>query len=263
MKLGVIGCGKMATALVGGAISARAVSAENVVGYNRSPNDAFTKATSVTVTQDPAHLNDCDVLLLGTKPQQAAAALAKLAETTKDALVISIAAGLSTTWLSARLPTNFRVVRCMPNTPSLIGEGAAGYALGANASPADGEITRSLLSAVGLAIEVPESTLDGVTGVSGSGPAYVFLMIEALADGGVKNGIPRADAIKLAAQTVAGAAKMVLETGKHPAELRDQVTSPGGTTIAGIAMLERGGVRAALINAVDASAARSIELGCD
>jgi pyrroline-5-carboxylate reductase len=149
----------------------------------------------------------------------------------------------------------------MPNTPALVGKGAAAFCRGASATEADAETARTLLGAVGLAVEVPERLMDAVTGLSGSGPAYVYLMIEALADGGVKTGLARADAVKLAAQTVLGAAAMVLETGLHPAVLKDMVTSPGGTTIAGLAELERHGVRAALIDAVSTATRRATELG--
>jgi pyrroline-5-carboxylate reductase len=154
-----------------------------------------------------------------------------------------------------------RVIRAMPNTPALVGMGAAAYCLGSTATRDDAATAARLLGAVGLAVEVPERLMDAVTGLSGSGPAYVYLVIEALADGGVRSGLPRADALKLAAQTVLGAASMVMETGEHPAVLKDMVTSPGGTTIAGLAELERHGLRAALIDAVTAATRRAAELG--
>ncbi len=148
----------------------------------------------------------------------------------------------------------------MPNTPALVGAGATAFTLGAGATSEDAATTQSLLEAVGIAHEVPEALLDAVTGLSGSGPAYIYLVIEAMADAGVLNGLPRATAVALAAQTVLGAAKMVLETGQHPASLKDQVTSPKGTTIRGIAALEEKGLRHALIAAVDAATRRSAEL---
>ena len=154
-----------------------------------------------------------------------------------------------------------RVVRVMPNTPAMVGAAAAGFALGNHASEADGRLTEALLSAVGIAVAVPEVLMDAVTGLSGSGPAYVYQIIEALSDGGVAAGLPREISTRLAAQTVLGSAKMVLETGEHPGSLKDMVTSPGGTTIEGVHELEKGGLRATLMNAVRAASAKSRKLG--
>jgi pyrroline-5-carboxylate reductase len=159
------------------------------------------------------------------------------------------------------LPDGARIVRVMPNTPALVGASASAYALGSCATPEDGQLVQKLFSAVGEAYQVKESLLDAVTGLSGSGPAYAFLMIEALSDGGVAAGLPRDIATKLAAQTLLGSARMVLETGQHPSVLKDMVTSPGGTTIEGLQKLEEGKVRAALINAVRAAAEKSRKLG--
>jgi pyrroline-5-carboxylate reductase len=265
MKLGVIGCGKMGTALVGGAIRAGVVQAAEVSGYDPyEPSRVFFgERTGAGVGDDLARLSGCEVLLLCTKPGDVAGALASLGGLAAGdpPLVISIAAGVTLSALEKAAPAGFRLVRAMPNTPALVGQGAAGYCLGAGAGAADGKVAAALLGAVGLAVEVPERLLDAVTGLSGSGPAYVYLVIEALADGGVRMGLPRAAALQLAAQTVAGAAAMVLETGEHPASLKDQVTSPGGTTIAGLAELERCGVRSALIEAVTAATRRAAELG--
>jgi pyrroline-5-carboxylate reductase len=186
-------------------------------------------------------------------------------------LVISIAAGVRLETLEAALGAGARVVRVMPNTPCLVAAGASAYALGAHATQADADLVHSLLGSVGLAIQVEEKMMNAVTGLSGSGPAYVFLMIEALADGGVAAGLPRDTALALAAQTVAGAAQMVLQGDNdddgsvlglvHPAVLKDKVASPAGTTIAGICELETSGVRGAFMRAVKAAAARSEELG--
>jgi pyrroline-5-carboxylate reductase len=260
MKLGVIGCGKMGSALVEGAIRSGAVPAAKVSGCDAYPEaaKAFANATGATFAESISALN-ADTYLLCTKPNQAEAALGALPA--GEALVISVAAGLSTAWLEARVPAGVRVIRCMPNTPALVGKGAAAYCRGKAATAADAETAKLLLGSVGLAVELPESLMDAVTGLSGSGPAFVYVMIEAMADGGVRAGLPRAEALKLAAQTVLGAAAMVLETGLHPGALKDQVTSPGGTTIAGIAELEKHGMRSAFIEAVTTAARRSAELG--
>ncbi len=260
MKLGVIGCGKMGGALVEGAIRSGAIPASQVRGCDShaATAEAFAAATGATLAPDIASL-DADTFLLCTKPHHAAAALAALPA--GDALLISVAAGLTTAWLESRVPAGVRVVRCMPNTPALIGKGAAAFCRGSAATATDADVTRLLLGSVGLAVELPESLMDAVTGLSGSGPAFVYIMIEAMADGGVRAGLPRADALKLAAQTVLGAAAMVLETGLHPGALKDMVASPGGTTIAGLAELEKHGMRSAFIEAVHAAARRSAELG--
>ena len=175
--------------------------------------------------------------------------------------MISIVAGMPIATLEAAAGSGVRVVRVMPNTPALIHKGAAAYSLGTTATDVDAEATEKLFGAVGTVSRVKESLLDVVTGLSGSGPAFAYLMIEALADGGVLMGLPRDLALQLAAQTVAGSAEMVLRTGLHPAVLRDQVTSPGGTTIAGIEALELHGTRAAFLGAVRAATERSKELG--
>jgi pyrroline-5-carboxylate reductase len=176
-------------------------------------------------------------------------------------LLISIVAGLSIASLEKAAGEKLRIIRVMPNTPALVLAGASGYATGTQATDEDAETAQKIFGGVGLAVRVKESLLDAVTGLSGSGPAYVYTIIEALADGGVLMGLPRDLALQLAAKTVAGAAEMVLQTGLHPAVLRDQVASPGGTTIAGIEALEAGGLRAALITAVRAATERSAALG--
>jgi pyrroline-5-carboxylate reductase len=265
MKLGVIGCGKMGTALVEGAIRSGAVAAADVVGVDpiQGARDHFAKSTGAVASTEIPALAGADVILLCTKPHDVAAALRETSAATngKPLLVISIAAGITLDSLEMTASANHRIIRAMPNTPALVGKGAAGYCLGSRATREDADVARQLLGSVGLAVEVPERLIDAVTGLSGSGPAYVYLVIEALADGGVRMGLPRADALRLAAQTVFGAAAMVLETGEHPAVLKDMVTSPGGTTIAGLAELERQGLRFALIDAVTAATRRATELG--
>ncbi len=265
MKLGVIGCGKMGTALVAGAIRAGAVRAEDVVGVDpvQGARDQFSKTTGAVAGSSVSSLADCDVMLLCTKPHDIRSAMREISKACegKSVLVISIAAGITVPALEAAAAEQFRIIRAMPNTPALIGRGAAGYCLGTRNTTEDAETARLLLGTVGIAVEVPERLMDAVTGLSGSGPAYVYLIIDALADGGVNAGLPRADALRLAAQTVLGAATMVLETGEHPAVLKDMVTSPGGTTISGLAVLERQGLRSALIEAVGAATRRAAELG--
>lgn len=265
MKLGVIGCGKMGTALVLGAIEAGVVAAGDVLGTDviAGARASFSEKTGAGTTADLAELLErCEVLLLCTKPQDIFSTLGELKiDEDNGRLLVSIAAGVTLTDLERHTSKAVRVVRTMPNTPALVGKGAAAYCLGARTVEGDEEVVKELLGAVGLAVSVPEKLMDAVTGLSGSGPAYVYLMIEAMADGGVRAGLPRADALRLAAQTVSGAAEMVLRTGEHPAVLKDMVTSPGGTTIAGLAVLEQRNVRSALIEAVTAASARAVELG--
>lgn len=201
-----------------------------------------------------------DVVLVCVKPQDMGKALERIANLETKALIISVAAGVACSVVEQALGEGARVARVMPNTPALIGKGASAFSLGKYASLEDAGIVHRLLEGVGEVVEVPETMMDAVTGLSGSGPAYAYTIIEAMADGGVRMGLPRNVSINLAAQTVLGAAAMVLEGDKHPAELRDEVTSPGGTTIAGLAALEAAGLRGALIGAVTAAAEKSAEL---
>lgn len=253
----------MGTALVEGAIRSGTVNAADVVGVDpyASAREHFAKVTGAEVSDQLAAISKCGVVLLCTKPHDVRSVLKALVEDGSERLIISIAAGITLAALEAAAAANTRIIRCMPNTPALVGKGAAAFCLGTSATPDDAAKARALLGSVGLAVEVPERLMDAVTGLSGSGPAYIYLVIEALADGGVRNGLPRADALRLAAQTVLGSAAMVLETGEHPAVLKDMVTSPGGTTIAGLAELEKLGLRSALIEAVTAATCRAAELG--
>ncbi|WP_234047424.1 pyrroline-5-carboxylate reductase [Luteolibacter pohnpeiensis] len=266
MKLGLIGCGKMATALVKGAIQAGVVNPSEVVATSRSQasRDAFAAETGAKTSDLAGVLATSEVILLCPKPQDIPAALEQIRsvpQSGEGALIISIAAGVTAKTMEDGLPDQFRVIRSVPNTPSLVGCGAAAYCLGADATEDDAALAQRLLGAVGVALRVPEKLINAVTGVSGSGPAYVYLLIEALADGGVKAGLSRADAIQLSAQTFLGAATMVLETGEHPAVLKDKVASPAGTTIAALASLEKNGARSAMIQAVEAVVQRANELG--
>src|SRR6185369_4455773 len=207
-------------------------------------------------------LKFADVLVLAVKPDQVAPLLAEVrSHLTEKHLLLSIAAGVTLSRLEGALPGGARVIRVMPNTPALVGCSASAFALGKSATVEDGQLAQQLFSSVGVAYQVKESLLDAVTGLSGSGPAYAFLMIEALSDGGVAAGLPRDIATKLAAQTLLGSAKMLLETGLHPGTLKDMVTSPGGTTIEGLHELEKGRVRGALLCAVRAATEKSRKLG--
>lgn len=264
-RIGFIGAGQMATALAGGFIRAGLAAPEMVLASDIVPEarQRFAEATTARTTDDNLQvLEQSDVILLAVKPQQMAQVCGQLrGKLTPQKLLVSIAAGVSLERLASWLGDDVRLVRVMPNTPCLVGQGASAYALGAGAMPEDAHTVQTLFSSVGSAFQVDEHLLDAVTGLSGSGPAFVYVMIEALADAGVKMGLPRALAGSLAAQTVRGAAAMVLATGQHPAVLKDRVASPGGTTIAGLAALEAGGLRAAVMAAVEAATRRSVELG--
>lgn len=202
-----------------------------------------------------------NVLLLAVKPGVIGTVLEQMKPSlTPKQVVISVAAGITVTKLQNFCGSGIPVVRVMPNTPSLVGVGASAYSLGTYSDEGHRQLTQKLFDAVGIALEVDEKVMDAVTGLSGSGPAYVFTFIEALADGGVKAGLPRATAMKLAAQTVLGAAQMVLETGEHPGALKDKVASPGGTTITGLHALEKGAFRGTVASAVEAAAKRSKEM---
>jgi len=264
-RIGFIGAGQMATALGQGFVKAGLAVGENILASDpvAQARDRFAKATGARVTAENGEVVDqSDVVFLAVKPQQIAKVLAEVRpRITPQRLVVSIAAGVRLAVLGDGLGESAKVVRVMPNTPCLVGEGACGYCVGPRVAAEDRRLVQQLLEAVGLAFEVEEHLLDAVTGLSGSGPAFVYQIIEALSDGGVRMGLSRQVATALAAQTVRGAAGMVLLTGEHPAILKDRVASPGGTTIAGLAALESGGLRSALIEAVTAATRRSVELG--
>ena len=265
-RFGFIGAGRMATALAGGLVKSALAQPAEIIASDPAvaTREAFAAAvpgTKLAATNTEV-ATESETLILAVKPQVMPEVLSGLAPAVSgSSLVVSIAAGIPLATLEAGLPAGTRVVRVMPNTPCLIGQGASGYSGGQHASDADMQLVDRLLAAVGIAIALPESSLDAVTGLSGSGPAFVYTMIEAMSDGGVLAGLPRDVAHRLATQTVAGAADMVLETGVHPAELREAVTSPAGTTIAGLEALEQGGMRAAVIAAVKAATFRSQHLG--
>ncbi len=259
-----LGAGKMATAIAGGLVRSGRYSAEELTAFDVSPEAAklFTGNTQVAcATTDPARLAaEAEAVLLAVKPQMLVRALEPLQGTLTGKPVLSIVAGVPITRLS-ELTGSGRVIRIMPNTPALVGMGAAGFAPGPDATAEDEALADNVLSAVGLAFRTEEKYLDAVTALSGSGPAYVFAFIQALADGGVAEGLPRDMATRLAAQTVLGSAEMVLRTGIHPTVLKDQVTSPAGTTSRALEALENGAFAGTVIAAVRAAARRSEELG--
>jgi pyrroline-5-carboxylate reductase len=265
LAVGFLGAGQMATALAAGWSRAGLLHATASRASDPFPaaRAKFEQATGVKAVATNAEVvAACDVLVLAVKPQVMAAVLAEVRlHIGPHHLVVSIAAGVTLKTLAEGLGPQTRLVRVMPNTPCLVGASATGYAAGPTATEADVALVGKLFGAVGKAFPLSEPLLDAVTGLSGSGPAFVYVLIEALADGGVRVGLPRDVAQALAAQTVFGAAKMVLETGQHPAALKDAVASPGGTTIAGLHALERAGFRAALIDAVEAATRRAEELG--
>lgn len=271
LKIGFIGAGAMAEALIRGLLKAGSDPKDLMASDIQPQRLAVVRDLfSIRIGDNNQQIFDTsDVVVIAVKPQNLESALAGLKRDQTKAiaangpngpLMISIAAGVPLAKLEDLLPPNLPVIRAMPNTPAMIGYGATAICLGQLADPGHEVQARSIFEAVGIVFTVPEAQMDAVTGLSGSGPAYGYLIIEALADAGVRAGLPRAIALGLAAQTMTGAAKMVLDTGLHPGVLKDQVTSPGGTTIAGLHALEVGGLRGTLINAVMAAANRSQEL---
>jgi pyrroline-5-carboxylate reductase len=255
----------MAEALVRGLIGAKVKTPDQIVVSDvkeeRLAHFAKTHGV-VTTTDNHVLVKDVDVVVISVKPQVVDKVLGALSSDIRpNHLVISVAAGVPIAALEARLPPATRVIRTMPNTPATALAGATAISAGSHATPADVATARALFEATGRVVTLDESLLDAVTGLSGSGPAYVMLIIEALADGGVKVGLHRDTALLLAAQTVYGSAKLLLETGEHPGRLKDMVTSPGGTAIAGLHTLESGALRKTLIDAVEAATKRSAELG--
>ncbi|MFO0679012.1 MAG: pyrroline-5-carboxylate reductase [Polyangiaceae bacterium] len=263
--IGFIGAGNMASALIRGLVQSGTVAAKDLVASDVVAEKLAELARSHGVRTTPENatlLAESDVVVLATKPQAIDKLLASIAPHVQAKhLLVSVAAGVPLAALEARLPKGTRVVRTMPNTPATALAGATAIAAGSHASKVDLDLATDLFRAVGRVVTLDESLLDAVTGLSGSGPAYVMLIIEALADGGVKVGLHRDTALMLAAQTVYGSAKLLLETGEHPGRLKDMVTSPGGTAIAGLHTLESGALRKTLIDAVETATRRAGELG--
>ncbi len=259
-----LGGGNMAEALIKGMLSGDVAKASQMLVTDASADRlAYLKKYSVrTLTSNRDAVKEADIVLLCVKPQVMDRVLKDIVDVADASkLVISIAAGIAIARIEQALTGNPRVIRVMPNTPALVLAGASGISAGMRAGADDLAVAREIFGAVGKAVIIEEKLMDAVTGLSGSGPAYVFMIIDALSDAGVKAGLPRQLALELSAQTVFGSAKMVLETKEHPGKLRDMVTSPGGTTIEGLHALEKGKLRATLMNAVEAAAARSRELG--
>lgn len=265
IKFGFIGAGNMAEALVSGMLNGGLAesSAIRVTDVSSFRLRHFQDSYSVTSSQENMALTQwSNVILLCVKPQTMDHVLSEIhAKLSSEQLVISVAAGYPIKRIREHLGQDVPIVRAMPNTPAVIRQGVTAITCGDNLTAQQTQLAQNIFEAVGNVVMVDESLMDAVTGLSGSGPAYVYLMIEALADAGVRVGLPRSTAHVLATQTVLGAAKMVEVSGEHPAVLKDRVTSPGGTTIAGIRELEAGGLRATIINAVEAATNRSVELG--
>ncbi len=264
-KIGVIGTGNMGRALIGGLINSGSSSPENILcsDLRERKLEAIKEDYGVnTRDNNPDVAKESDIIIYAVKPQ----IMSRVLKETGDCLdmskiVISIAAGVPLAAIELCLGKELRVIRVMPNVPALVMEGASAIAAGKNAHPEDLTLAKAIFDSIGKSVIIEEELMDAVTGLSGSGPAYIFLIIDALSDAGVKVGLSREDALFLSAQTVLGAAKLLLETDEHPGKLKDSVTSPGGTAIAGLHTLEGGGLRTTLINAVEAATIRSKQLG--
>jgi len=264
MKLGIIGFGNMAEAILGGILSGEFVVKEDVTASGKDEIMLAKASEKYGINVEPDNkkvVADADVILLSVKPQILPDVIAEIKDVcTQDKLIISIAAGKSLQFIEDAFGCAHKIVRCMPNTPALVGEGSTGICFSESVSDEEKTFALNMFSCIGKAQEVPEKLMDVVVGVSGSAPAYVFMFIEAMADAAVEMGMPRAQAYTFAAQAVMGSAKLLLETGKHPGELKDMVCSPAGTTIAAVRVLEEKGMRAAVMDAVIKCIERSKEL---
>ena len=262
--IGFIGAGNMAEAMIRGLLRGQDF-APGQIAASAPRHERIAELREkygIEATSDNKRPATQDIVVLSVKPQILSRVLDEVADAIRpDALVISIAAGVPVSAIQSRLASGTRVVRAMPNTPALVDAAATAIAGGEHARESDLADAKNIFDAIGLTVILEESALDAVTGLSGSGPAYVFLILEALSDAGVKVGLSRRTAQLLAAQTVLGSAKLLLETNEHPGRLKDMVTSPGGTAITGLHTLENGGVRTTLMNAVEAATRRSRELG--
>lgn len=261
MKIGFIGLGNMASAMIAGMLEKGIARPEDMIGSDKfkAAREAANERFEIRVTEDNKEVAKvADILILAVKPQMLSEVTAEIPDSIKDdTLVISIIAGRTLGQLSEAIGKPVKIVRCMPNTPAMVGAGCSGVCRNELVTEDEMQKCLSLLSSFGIAEEVPEKLMDAVVGVSGSSPAYVFMFIEAMADGAVKAGMPRAQAYRFAAQAVMGSAKLMLETGKHPGELKDMVCSPAGTTIEAVQVLEEMGFRSAVMDAVEACVEKS------
>ena len=262
--IGVIGAGHIGTAVIGGLVRAKLTSPKNIMASRRTASnlDDISRTLGIHTTNDNRKVaKSSDILILAVKPMNARDVMTEIKDiVTPQHIVISVMAGIKTSFINSYLGVQCPVIRTMPNTPVLVDAGATAISKGEYATDEHLKLAHDIFRSVGSVETVPENLLDAVTGLSGSGPAYIYMVIEAMTDGGVKMGIPRQIAFRLAAQTVFGASKLVIETGKHPAILKDEVTTPGGTAIAAVHELETHGLRTMLINAVSTATIRSKEL---
>jgi len=261
-KLGLIGCGNMSGAIISGALKSGIIQKELVYGYDPAPAAAeLMKEKGISILSGAEEVcAESEIILLGTKPQNAEDVLRSCGNKLDGKVLMSIAAGVTTKRLQSTIDGNARILRIMPNTPAMVFEGASAFCIETDLTEEEKNVAADLFESIGIVEWVPEKLIDTVCGLSGGGPAYAAMFIEALSDGAVKNGLPRATAYRLAAQTCLGAAKMILETGIHPGALKDMVTSPGGTTIEGVEALERGGMRHAVIDCINAATEKSSKL---
>ena len=260
MKTGFIGCGNMASAIIGGILSSGISTPEDLVASDSSPaaRERIVKELKISSASNRETAMQSDILFLSVKPQFYPDVISEIADCVRpETMIVTIAPGKTLAWLREQFGRDLKIVRTMPNTPAMVKEGMTGVCPNAQVTEEDLARVMAILESFGKAEVVPEHLLDVVTSVSGSSPAYVFVLIEAMADGAVADGMPRAQAYKFAAQAVLGSARMVLETGRHPGELKDMVCSPGGTTMEAVRVLEEKGFRSAVIEAEKACVKKS------
>lgn len=261
MKIGFIGGGNMAGAIIGGMVEKKIYASEQILasGKDAVSLENLHKKYGIQITDDnKIIMEQCDVVFLSVKPQVLPSVIAEISPMVKEnQLFVSIAAGKTIGWIEQEFAKEIRLVRVMPNTPALVGEGCAGLCANANATEKDMELVQAVFDSCGTSYQVPEHLIDVVGAVAGSAPAFVFMFMEAMADAAVAGGMPRDMAYKMASQTVLGSGKLMLETGKHPGNLKDMVCSPGGTTICGVKVLEEQGMRSAIMNAIDSCIQKS------